>query len=285
MTKIRRLFRSPAMTVVLFVLAAAMLLGGTIGGARAALTVESEFYSAGVEMYDIGVTLMESNQADGGNARAVSKRDYVSNSNYQWDETAGALPNPLRRGYTYDRTIAPLLSRMVPENESLQLHRAYPEVLSVYNSGAIDEFVRVSVYKYWVELDENNEPKKDSSGNIIKRTDLDPALIDLAFVTGNGWVYDTVPGTDERTVLYYTSAVPVGAATAPFTSTLTIDGELNYIVEQTGDKTIVTTYVYDSVGFQVEVEVDAVQTHNAEAAILSAWGRSVTVSGNALRLN
>ncbi|MCI9600135.1 MAG: hypothetical protein HFI17_06465 [Lachnospiraceae bacterium] len=42
-------------------------------------------------------------------------------------------------------------------------------------------------------------------------------------------------------------------------------------VEQNGN-TITTTYKYDGVEFHVDVEVDAVQTHNAEDAIRSAWG-------------
>ena len=32
------------------------------------------------------------------------------------------------------------------------------------------------------------------------------------------------------------------------------------------------TYAYDGYGFVVQAEADAVQTHNAKAAIRSAWG-------------
>jgi hypothetical protein len=35
---------------------------------------------------------------------------------------------------------------------------------------------------------------------------------------------------------------------------------------------------YGEMTFVIEVEVDAVQTHSAEAAILGAWGIDVTVS-------
>ena len=55
--------------------------------------------------------------------------------------------------------------------------------------------------------------------------------------------------------------------------------------EQNGNyTTIITTYLYDGVQFRLKVEVDAVQEHNAEDAILSAWGRKVSVSDNMLRL-
>ena len=37
---------------------------------------------------------------------------------------------------------------------------------------------------------------------------------------------------------------------------------------------------YDGYSFQVEAEVDAVQTHNAQDAIKSAWGVDVDVAAN-----
>ena len=48
--------------------------------------------------------------------------------------------------------------------------------------------------------------------------------------------------------------------------------------------TITTTYDYDGVSFRIEVEVDAVQEHNAEDAIWSAWGKRVTVNDGILSL-
>ena len=57
--------------------------------------------------------------------------------------------------------------------EKLVPGKAYPEALSVKNSGTIDQYVRVMVYRYWV----------DKEGN--KTTELSPELIDLN-LTGNG---------------------------------------------------------------------------------------------------
>ena len=45
-----------------------------------------------------------------------------------------------------------------------------------------------------------------------------------------------------------------------------------------GRTTITTTYDYNGVNFMLEVEVDAVQTHNAVSAIRSAWGVDVEVA-------
>ena len=48
--------------------------------------------------------------------------------------------------------------------------------------------------------------------------------------------------------------------------------------------TITTTFDYDGVKFCVEARVDAVQDHNAEDAIWSAWGRRVQVKDGILSL-
>ena len=236
-------------TVLLFVLAASLLAVGGVGTVRAAPSIISEYYSGGVEMYDIGVTLVE-------NGTPVSSRTYSPNSNYVWDETYGAL-----------------LGSLVPEGQEFHMGQSYQEALSVNNSGSIDEFVRVSVYKYW--LDKNGK----------KLTGLTPGEIDLHLVTGGGWVLDSAASSTEREVLYYTSVLPAGASTPAFSDTLTVNGKLPYKATQSvTDGIITTTYTYDDVTFQIDVQVDAVQTHNAEAAIKSAWGRTVSVSGNSLSL-
>ena len=262
MKHLRKLTRSPWMTALLFLLAAGLLLGGSIGGARAALNITSDYYSAGVEMYDIGVTLMEKCQNDT-DYRAVSWRNYLRGSDYAWDETNGTL-----------------LSAMLGENEQIQIGKTYSEELAVLNSGAIDTFVRVKVYAYW--------EGENASGQVVKRTDLDPSLIDVHFVTGNGWMLDSkAPSpSGERTVLYYGSALAPGQMTTPFVDSIGINGRVLYKVNQTVDgNKIINTYDYDGQTFRLEAEVDAVQTHNAQSAILSAWGRSVTVAGNGLSLN
>lgn len=47
-----------------------------------------------------------------------------------------------------------------------------------------------------------------------------------------------------------------------------------------GQTVITTTYDYDGVQFNLEAEVDAVQTHNAADAILSAWGVRVNITND-----
>ena len=243
---------SPIVTAVLFVAAVAMLLGSSIGGTRAALTYYSETYTSRIQMYDIGVSLME-------NDKEVSWRDYSSAGDGTWNEHTGEL-----------------LENMLSEGEELTLGKKYQEELKVRNTGTINQYVRVSIYKYWL----------DPSGNKLR--DLSPDLIDLNLVnTGTDWIEDEGARTKERTVLYYNKllyAEGQGASETPlFADALTIDGSIADKVSQETRKdgnytTIITTYDYDGVSFRIEAQVDAVQEHNAQDAIWSAWGKRITVN-------
>ncbi|WP_251206570.1 hypothetical protein [Acetatifactor aquisgranensis] len=249
---------SPVMTLGLFVLAVALLLGSSIGGTRAALTYYSETYTSRIQMYDIGVTLLE-------NDKAISWRNYSSAGDETWDIQPGEL-----------------LKEMLAEGEALALGKKYQEDLKVRNTGTINEYVRVSIYKYW--LDEDGK----------KLRDLSPDLIRLNLVNlGTDWIVDEEAGTDERTVLYYNKLLYAEgqglSETAPFADSLIIDDSIAKKVSQETETngnytTITTTYDYDGVSFRIEVEVDAVQEHNAEDAVWSAWGRRVTVNDGTLSL-
>ena len=241
MKKLKNFLTSPKVSLAAFVLAAGLLLFSSIGGARAALAYYSENYVSRVQMQNIGVTLVENGTAvpDGGEENS-------------------------------------LLSNLVSEDEEFMLGKVYPEELRVQNTGSINEYVRVSIYKYW----------KDDKG--AKMPNLSPDLIKLNFVnTGSAWLEDTEAKTAERTVLYYSSVLGAGQTTVLFADTLTVDGAVATKVTQetAADGTVQAVYEYDGVEFCVEAKVDAVQEHNGQDAIWSAWGRRVTVSGGSLSLN
>ena len=252
--KIKKFITSPAGTLGAFALAAGLLASSSIGGARAALTYYSETYTSRVQMYDIGVTLLE-------NDKEISWRNYDSRKdNGSWLEEKGVL-----------------LENMVPEGEKFKIGVWYPEELKVMNSGTINQYVRVSLYKYW--LDENGE----------KVQTLTPDLIDLELQTDNGWMIDEESSTDERTILYYNRVLETGETSPAFAGRLKIDQSVTAKVTQTTEKTangskIITTYDYDGVQFCIEATVDAVQEHNVEDAVWSAWGRTVTVNDGILSL-
>ena len=236
--------------VILLAVAAVLLLASTAGSTQAALTYYSDNYSAEVTVSNIGMTLLE-------NDVEISKRNYLEDD--KWDETSGTL-----------------FQGLLAQGEELVLGKAYDEKLAVKNSGAIDAYVRVILTKSW----------KDAQG--VKNTTLSPELIGLNLLTGeNGWVIDQKASTRERTVLYYTKVLAVDETTPAVSDVLKIDPAVATKVVETVEKEVTAegkelktiTYVYEYNGytFSVEVEVDAVQTHNAQAAIKSAWGVDVNV--------
>lgn len=227
-------------TTFMFMLAVVLLMTGTVGSVRAAPQIfNPNFAYSGVELDQIGVTLRE-NGSD------------ISSSNYDQGNQA------------FVRTSGALLENMLGENEELLIGKKYKEELSVYNSGSIPEYVRVTIYKYWVDKNGN---RFDAYNNVGE--DVINKLIDLNFVTGNGWVRDTNDSTNtkERTVFYYTNVLKPELPTTPLTDTIRIDsGIINYL-----DKTDYS-WIADGLTFQIEAEVNCVQDHNGRAAMKSAWG-------------
>lgn len=244
MSKNKRFFR--VKPIALLVTAVCLLSFSAVGSARAALIYYSENFAAEVTVSNIGVTLTE-------NGEKAGYRDY-SHKNDKWNEAEGTL-----------------LSNLLAEGEKLEPGKEYPEKLSVTNSGTIDIYVRVILKKSWA----------DQEG---KDTTLAPELIDLHF-PGNGWIVDEEASTRERTVLYYTKILAAGESAGDITDTLRIDPAIagkvkETVTEKDGYKTVSTSYEYDGYSFCLEAEADAVQTHNAQEAIKSAWGVDVTISAD-----
>lgn len=235
-------------TIALLSASALLLVGSTVGSTRAALTYYSENYAAQVEVSSIGVSLTE-------NGEVVSSRDY-SHKNDEWNETSGTLLADLQKD-----------GKIIPGKK-------YDEVLGVTNSGSIDSYVRVILTKSWKTPD----GKKD--------TNLDPDWIELNLRTDNGWMIDESASTKERTVLYYSGIVGAGQETPVFANSLKINNEIGQQVktetttDKDGNKIINHVYKYNGYQFDLEAEVNAVQTHNAQDAIKSAWGVDVSVAAD-----
>ncbi len=213
--------------------AALLLLAGSVGSAMAALTYYSEIYESPLAMQEIGIQLYENNTAV---------------------DVGGTL-----------------LANLVPEGETFAIGKKYDENIDVGNSGVIDQFIRVVIYRYWTD------------GNGQKNVNLDPSLI--KYEMEDGWIHDAAQSTPEREVYYYNTAVG-GGGVVDVISKLSCDNAVLDTVSQTNDGkgTITTHYLYDGKVMALKVEASGVQTHNAEDAILSAWGANVTVTGNSLSL-
>ena len=227
---IKKLLRTPLATLALSVLAAGLIGFGGIRTIQAAPRVVSEYYGAQVQLTNIETALVENGTqvADGGE----------------------------------------LLTNLVPEGESFTIGKTYDEELRVRNIGAsadggIDEYVRVTVYRYW----------SDKAGNVLKNTGLKPEYIDLHFCEGNGWTIDAAASTPERTVLYYSDILAAdGGTSKPFADKLAISSEVATAIAANAEREYDGEYPYEDVVFHVEAVVDAVQTHNPTDAKSSAWG-------------
>ena len=161
--------------------------------------------------------------------------------------------------------------------------------------------VQAEVSKIGISLLEN--------GEIISKRDYDK---DNQWMEEHGELLKNLVGKDEKfalgkaydealtvqnsgsidTVLYYTRLLPAGESAPAISDTLTVDPSIGtkvkeqVVSEEDGKKTIKTIYEYDGYHFTIDAEADAVQTHNAQDAIKSAWGIDVTVSedGNSISL-
>ncbi len=267
MKKIRKWFRTPAVTAVALVLAIGLLAFAGIGAAMAILNRISDTYVAKIDLDEIGVTLNE-------NGEPVANRDY---------NKKGKSPSEIDG--TFEGTVSGILTLSEvgeKDKDDIIFNKQYPEELTVTNSGLIDEYVRVSVYRYW--LDENDK----------KLTDLDPKLIGLYLgdtdldkaAAAGSWKIDqdptasTVKRGGERLVLYHQGILKAGEETTPFLDKISVSNEIATEVEKiTTGNSIRTVYMYDGAQFCLEVTVDAVQDHNPAEAIKGAWGTEPSLLG------
>lgn len=226
-------------TTLLLAAALILLAGSAIGSTRAALTYFSDNYYATMNTPEIGVALVE-------NGKTVARDDGEEGE---------------------------LLTHFAETD--VQLGKEYVEELAVQNTGDIPQYVRVQIYKSWI----------DPQG--AKDTALSPSYIELNTLPENGWIEDESARTTERSVWYYSSPVKAGEPTKLLSDTIRIGDELASKVHQEtsteGGQTVTTTvYAYDGYTFQLTAKVDAVQNHNAADAIKSAWGVDVTMSGDTI---
>ena len=222
-------------TMILAGAATVLLILGGIGGARAALQFTSEIYEVPLAMEEIGIGILENGEA----------RDFDTLLLDLIDEENGEEIKP---GVVYDENV------------------------DVTNNGEIDEYIRVIVYKYWLDAEDGD-----------KVTTLNPDLILLEDPVKHGWFNDEAQSTSERDVYYYSKPVKKNEVLDLF-DTIEIDEKIVDMVYQKEDPdnkgNLITTNIYDGKYFGIKVEAAGVQTHNAEDAIHSAWGAEVDISGN-----
>ena len=225
--------RASPTTIILFVLAVALLLFSTIGVALAALKIESKIFKTYIHTETLDIEL--------------STDDVVS-------EFLGS-----------DTKWAP--------------GKAYKGSVSCSNEGTIPEYVRVTIFKYWIDPTTGEKVTgqfTNADGETLPA--LSPDKILLGIDTSK-WTVDSSESSPECTVLYLKKVLPVGGSQEIFNS-ITIDSSIRQLVKQTvtinedDSKTVTNEFIYHGMDFGIDVLVDSVQNHNAEDAMLSAWGKS-----------
>ena len=159
-------------------------------------------------------------------------------------------------------------------NQPLILGKKYQEEVVVKNSGEIDMYTRIVIYKYFV----------DSSGNRL--TSYSPDILNI-HLANSDWLVDESANTQERKVLYYSKIVHKNEVTSNAIDYIMLDPTdmLDNIQfkKQEGQEgqTIISQYNYSKENKMViEMKVEAVQTHSAVNAIKDAWNVDVSIDEN-----
>ena len=260
----KKILRSPVMTALLFVLATVMLFAGTIGGTQAVFADTSTDYLSRISMKHIGVALYE----NGGDP--VGERTYGSETKGGNSETGESS------GWATNKQDGPLVINNLKQkgattgDEMIKIGKTYPFEITAKNTGTIPHYLRMVVYRYWV----------DANGNKIVDNRYDPQMIETAFGTSDYndqyWYEEPLSPQErlihpERSIYYYRTILQPDEMTAPLYTTLNISPDIrNYVTIKDNQY----EYFYNGKQFKVYIEVDAVQTHHAQDAWRSAWGVS-----------
>lgn len=252
----KKLLKSP----VIILVAALVFIGASgVGATRAALVYQSNAESVNFETAQLSVALQEGSLTEEGSISYTRVEDTYEGGKV----TSYALTFP-----SIDK-------------DNFQVGTTYPEYVQVTNTGSYDEYVRLIVTKSWY---------KDGA----KDTTLDPALIELGTEDGieSDWIVQDGP-SKEQTIYYLKNPLQAGYSAKLFNSIRvnnTVMEEVTSHETKSADgtyTTITNEYKYNGQSFYIEIEVDAVQTHNAVEAIHGAWGidvESTEVDGGTITL-
>ena len=260
----KRFLRRELPFTVAVLAAALMVFCSSARETRSALSYQSEYYKAKVSAKNIGVTLMA-------NGVEIAKRDntYTVSNDVKTNDWDTSVSNAASAGGSF-----------FGSGNSIHPGKNNDMALKIKNSGEIDTYVRLILRRYWVE-------------GADKRVNLDPEKIDITVNTSD-WILDeswkepTKPHP-ETLVLYYKGILPAGDETSSATQYVQIDNNVMLPEGYDASRTValpggetgryIDFITYDNLGFTIEVEADAVQTHNAAAAMKSAWGISDDLIG------
>ena len=253
------------LTVVLLLATLVMLIAGSVLSTKAVLTYFSEDYISDFELDHLQVHLIENGKdvCHNNNDDDTVHGTYTNKKKYK-----GNLVEYL--GYANEEHYKDVAGYKIGTPGTVEPGKTYKEEISAKNGQNINQYVRLTVRKYWV---------KDGK----KNTKLSPSMIKLTY---NGsaynkaaWQKNAKENTEESDTYYLSKMLPKKKASDLLFNELTIDGSVADKAHMTkhekkeGNKTVITyTYDYNDYTFYIEANVQAIQTHNVNDAIGSLWG-------------
>ena len=184
----------------LLIAAAILLACGTFAAAKTVLNIRSEFYRAQFYLNHLQVHLIENGQDVCG--RAGHDNDLDSGS-----KVSGELASVL--GYEHKTGSDEKLGSVEPG-------KLYKEEIAARNGSDIDEFVRLTVRKYWMEQKTGNNGKTV----LVKSSALRPDRIRLYYGGKEGynsksWAVNKKESTAESNTYYYRKDLSAGNIPKP----------------------------------------------------------------------
>lgn len=258
--------------VIPFIAAVVLLVGGVIGAfaaSGAGPLLRSDDYQAWFYMNHLQVHLLENGRDVCGGHNTLDGESKVSGELVQY------------LGYSSDGETDNL--------GSVEPGMLYKEKIAARNGQDIPIYVRMTIRKYWVIVDDDNVAQE-------KAPDLSPEKIHLTYgsqpYNSDDWFVNEDESTSEMKTYYYRKQVEPDDDTSDLFDSLIIDKKLaekeeesRTTDEETGVTKITYKYKYNGYAFIIKADVQAIQTHNIEDAIHSQWGVSnIEVSNGKLKL-
>ena len=192
-----------------------------------------------------------------GAVNAILAAPKIQSSDYKAQMTLSHVKTELIENEQGVEGDGKMLVNLLPAGKGFEFGTEYKEEIKAKNNGDVDEYVRIKIRKFWT----------DDKG---KRVDLEPAMIELGL--GEGWNQDNAASTAEEMVFYYNDILKAGEETPAVVKTIRVNPDVLYKLKSAQDQQ--DDYLYQNMKFNLDATVEAVQTHNGEDAMISAWGRT-----------
>ena len=138
--------------------------------------------------------------------------------------------------------------------------------------------------KYNYNYDEEIKAKNTGSAKVDRKLDTD--YIDLNLNNSSSWLESYSEHTNEQTVLYYRYAIEPGTETEALSDVISFNQEINNAVQKNDNEDkIELIYLYEGKSFVLEVNFEAIEAENAQAAAAEkGWRSDIMFNGDELAI-